>query len=289
MTSAEGDGDGAGSENDGTEPADSQGGGTLTSESEEQVDEPADPFPPSGACSQGRVRWDAGLRRLEKDNLYWVLDEAGRPVEHGQIDDSGWWHRMQYDAHGTLVRFEQYLSTGLSWPASWDATNSYDEQGRLTQSSLTYRVGPPYTILYRYRDGEPGPYEIETIKNESTVSLSRIVYENGRVSERTVQENSGSALYHRELPTYDAAGHLTRLEHDELPTVPEPDGVADIVQSWSYDAAGRCSGFTQDGSLVTPVTPPDGVADEQQAFEPECALIAVLPNEVYGFPEWFRR
>jgi len=246
--------------------------------------------PPSRAVET--ASWDAATRTFTMGALYWKLDERGRPVEHGQIGGV-WRHLMTRDEHGVLTAFT-YESNGAQDPQnSWDQGNSYDANGRLTGSALTFRS---YARLdsstYQYDDNGRLTYVTSlaqdlTLGGEQTVaSWTKLYWSNGRLITR--ERGSGSLVRDRDTRYYRDDGRLGTIDLIGGELAPDVDGFIDIRATWGYDAAGRLVRHEQDAQEPTDPPSLDGVPDSAATFDAACAEIAVLPVELYGLESWTR-
>lgn len=249
---------------------------------------------PSGSCSLGAggtATWDASARKLSFEGMWWVLNEAGLVVSKGQIADQAWRHEFTYDEHQTPTSFNYYWQGEVVPSNSWTQVNTYDEEGRLTRSVRTYLdvVGHVSVVDYEYTDGElTSESRVSTPDAQTSpagASVTRYIREGALVRE-VIHEFAG-VIRNRTLAFYDDEGRLVRLDSDGNGLAPTPDGTPDIRLAWTYDDQGNCTGFTQDGTEAFDAPFVDGVPDETRTFDPSCASIAFLPQELYRYPAWY--
>jgi hypothetical protein len=249
----------------------------------------------SGACTLSNppyrvletVSWDAGTRTFTKGDLYWKLDERGRTVEYGQLGGD-WRHLMTRDEHGVLTAFTYEWNGGPNAENSWDQTNAYGPDGRLTGSAAVFRSGTRQTNSeYGYEDGR-------------LVSITTVSQSNGLLSENFVtltwqggrpvsrERGSGPALRGRDTRFYDGAGRLIGVDVDGGGLGTPVDGTMDMRRTWSYDASGRLVHHEQDGTEAFDAPFIDGVPDSAATFDTACAPIAALPLVLYQLESWLR-
>ncbi len=249
---------------------------------------------PSGSCSLGAggtAAWDAVARKLTLDGMWWVLNEQGLVVSTGQIADPVWRHELTYDPHQTPASFNYYWQDKVVPANSWTQDNTYDEEGRLTRSVRTYLdiAGRVSTVDYEYTDGELTSETQVHVPDAQTspagAKVTHYVREDGLV--REVTREALGVIYNRTYASYDDRGRLVRLDSDGNGLAPTPDGTTDIRREWTYDDLGNCTGFTQDGTEILDAPFVDGVPDETRTFDPSCASIALLPEELYRYPAWY--
>lgn len=195
------------------------------------------------------------------------------------------------DEHQTPTSFNYYWQGEVVPSNSWTQVNTYDEEGRLTRSVRTYLdvVGHVSVVDYEYTDGElTSESRVSTPDAQTSpagASVTRYIREGALVRE-VIHEFAG-VIRNRTLAFYDDEGRLVRLDSDGNGLAPTPDGTPDIRLAWTYDDQGNCTGFTQDGTEAFDAPFVDGVPDETRTFDPSCASIAFLPQELYRYPAWY--
>lgn len=253
-------------------------------------------LPPSGSCritepgpyenmtSSWIVSWDAERRVYSMNDTSWFVrfDEHGWMVEIAQPPESQ--SLFEYDPYGNITS-NTYRWNGIeNLTGSWDQTNDYDAEGRLSASHRVLREGDliiDETFGYsgrlltrrdRESDGPDGRFQ-------DTVHFVR---EDGRIVR--VDHEGGGVVNMRYTASYDAAGRLIEFETDFPSEINDlDDDVVDSRERWFYDDAGRVSRYEADGLDFTLA---DGVIDQWQSYEPACADIAVLPEFLYHMPVW---
>jgi len=257
--------------------------------SAERVEVPKNGHAPSGSCDAAgrRVSWDESSRRFEIGDAVYVLDERGRPVE--KTDRGGTFrHAMRNDEHGTLSEL-RYFYGGVEAPEnSYDILNTYDAEGALVSATHRFRKGGRVGKFTYERAG--GHVVRKTMEMSAPgapdeLGTTRYRWDGNRMVELTVDGDAPGTYRRREVATYEGA-KLTRLSQDGNGIGGGADGKPDAVFEWTYDDAGRCIRLTVDTTQTdSPVA--DGHVDQTRTFEPRCAAIAMLPRELYWFPDWY--
>ena len=238
--------------------------------------------------------WDAATRTFTMGTSYWKLDERGRPIEHGQTD--GAWRRvMTRDGQGVLTALTQELQGAPAAENSWDQSNNYDANGRLTGSTLVFRTGARQaSYAYLYDDGGrlTDVTSVSQDGDQAVESWTKFYWSEwgsaGTWRLITREQGSGSLVRSRDTRYYHDSGQLGTVDLIGGELAPDVDGYIDMRATWSYDAAGRLVRHEQDAQ--EPTDPPhlDGVPDSAATFDAACADIAVLPVELYGLESWTR-
>jgi hypothetical protein len=256
----------------------------------------------SGSCTIGNppsrvvetARWDAATRTFTMGTLYWKLDERARPVEHGQTD--GAWRRLiTRDGQGVLTAFTHELQGAPAAENSWDQSNSYDANGRLTGSTLVFRSGARQaSYAYLYDDGSrlTNVTSVSQDGDQSVEGWTKFYWSQWGSAYTwrliTREQGSGSLVRSRDTRYYHDSGQLGTIDLIGGELAADVDGYIDMRATWSYDAAGRLVRHEQDAQEPTDPPSLDGVPDSAATFDPACANIAVLPVELYGLESWTR-
>jgi YD repeat-containing protein len=200
---------------------------------------------------------------------------------------------MTRDEHGVLTAFTYEWNGAPTAENSFDQTNVYDADGRLTSSATAFRSGTRQSNTeYQYEAGRLVSITNANVydgqPSQSVVTLS---WQGGRPVSRERGDTfatSASGLRGRDTRFYDGTGRLIRVDVDGGGLGTPVDGTMDMRRTWSYDGAGRIVHHEQDGTEAFDAPVIDGVPDSTATFDPACAAIAVLPRELYLLESWLR-
>jgi hypothetical protein len=228
------------------------------------------------------VSWNADTRTFAVGDIEWVLNEQGWVIRKSQMGQE-WLHLMAYDDMGTLGTFQYFWQGAESAANSWGQANEYAD-GLLVSSALNFQDGESRSEAREYENGLLSLITTDRMVNGSLHRSSAVfVREDGRPTE--VLYLSDGPVHTRLTTTYDDAGRLTWLDTDGGGFA-NADGIVDMRAHWIYDDQGRIIRFEQDGTDILDAPVVDGVFEAVSEFEPACADIAVLPDELYRLPAW---